>query len=83
MTQRLTINGAGARECTAVTKSDVTTYSPMFDALYVGGAGNVTIVDGDGNTVEFVGVPAGTILPVNAYQVMDATTATSIVGLRY
>jgi hypothetical protein len=72
-----------ARDAVAVTKSDATTYSPPFRALWVGGAGDVAVkTKVGGSAVTFVGVAAGTILPVNAYQVMSTnTTATSIVGI--
>lgn len=50
-------------------------------AVYVGGAGNVTLTTAAGETVEFVGVAAGTILPVRATHVTAASTATSMVGI--
>lgn len=72
-----------ARDAQAVTASDVTTYSPPFRALWIGGAGNVAVKTKVGGTaVTFAGVVAGTLLPVNAYQVMSTnTTATDIVGI--
>ena len=71
---------ASARKAVAVTKSDVTVI-PVTRALYIGGAGNVSLrlVD-DSAAVMHLGVPAGTILSVQAVQVMDATTATGIVA---
>lgn len=61
----------------AVTKSDSTAL--QFKALFVGGAGNVTIKHSpDGADVTYTGVLAGTILPVAGVRVMAATTATSI-----
>lgn len=51
-------------------------------ALYVGGAGNVSVEMEDTSEVVFVGVAAGTILPLRVRRVKAATTATSIVGLR-
>jgi hypothetical protein len=78
------ITAAGAKTCTAITKSDSTTYSPSLDAIYVGGGGDVAIVDLAGNTVTFVNVQSGTVLPVNAYKVMSTnTTATDMIGLQY
>lgn len=50
-------------------------------ALYVGGAGDVELVTRSGNTVTFVGVPAGSILPVDTRRVLTATTAANIVAL--
>lgn len=49
-------------------------------ALYVGGAGNVTVTMAGGASVEFVGVPAGSILPIRVDRV-TAATATGIVAL--
>lgn len=65
----------------AVTKSDSTVVD--FRALYIGGAGTVVLDSPDGDTnVSFVGVAAGTILPVACVKVKNATTATNIVGLK-
>lgn len=84
MAHVFTVSGKGATTCTAITTSDSTTYTPMLDALYVGVTGNVTIVDGDGDTVLFTAVPAGMVLPVSCSKVMaTGTTASAIVGLRY
>jgi hypothetical protein len=77
----------GASDAVAITKSDATEYTPQnggyLDALYVGGAGDVTVKTVDGSTVAFVGAVAGSILPIQCQQVRSATTATSIVGLRF
>ena len=72
---------AAARDGFAVTKSDSTVI--RFDALWVGGAGDVVIRSPRGTTVTFTGVPAGTLLPVSGDRVMAATTATSITGMVY
>jgi hypothetical protein len=77
------IQSVGAQDAAAITKSDTTTYSPAFDALWIGGAGDVTVRTARGTTVEFVGAAAGTVIPISADRVMDATTATDIVGLRF
>jgi hypothetical protein len=51
-------------------------------ALYVGGAGNVKVDMALGNTVTFVGVVAGSILPIQVSRVYNTdTTATNIVAL--
>ena len=51
-------------------------------SLYVGGAGNVRVTTVNGQDVTFVGVQAGTILPISVKRVWStSTTATSIVGL--
>ena len=73
----------------AVTPADATalTGGPCR-AIYVGGAGNVTIVPVNdnagiaGTAVTFVGCYAGMILPVMAISIDNTnTTATSIVAL--
>jgi hypothetical protein len=68
----------------AVTKSD-TTRLVGVRALYVGGTGDIAVVfaaDDTNTAVTFVGVPAGTILPVAVQKVMSTNTnATSIVAL--
>lgn len=71
----------------AITPTDATAIGP-FSGLYVGVAGDVTVVmrNGDGaggvTPVLFKAVPAGTILPI-AVQGVNATgtTATNILGL--
>lgn len=57
-----------------------TPFSRVSRALYVGVGGDVTVEFSDGSTVEFVGVPAGTVLPVAAVEV-TAATATDMVAL--
>jgi hypothetical protein len=69
-----------------VTKSDTDKFMPAtggkINALYVGGAGNVVVRTLSGRTITFTGVPAGTVLPIQCERVMNATTATLIIGLR-
>lgn len=66
-----------------VTPNDSTDLATTARALYVGGAGNVSIDDLSGRTaVVFTAVPAGMILPVRAKRVRaTGTTATNIVAL--
>lgn len=72
---------ASATSSGAVTKSDSTVL--QFRALYVGGAGDVAIKHTEGgDAVTYVGVPAGTILPVSGVRVMSTnTTATNMVWM--
>lgn len=50
--------------------------------LYVGAGGDVEVVTAGGDTVVFVGVPAGAFVPVNVVQVKaSATNADKIVAL--
>lgn len=54
------------------------TWTPR--ALYIGGAGDVTVTMLGGQSVTFAAVPAGAILPIRVTHV-TAATATSIVGV--
>jgi hypothetical protein len=71
-----------AHDAAAVSKSDTTEVD--FVGLYVGGTGDVVIATPRAPTtpVTFSGVPAGTILPVRVAKVMNATSATNIVGFK-
>lgn len=76
---RGTIPGEGVA---AVTPNDSTDLTIIARALYVGGAGNVKINAADGSTATFVGVLAGSIIPVRAARVYSTdTTATNIVAI--
>jgi hypothetical protein len=71
-----------------ITPSDATTYDPPLRAIYVGGAGHVTVTGKNlasppvDATCLFSSVPQGTILEGEFSKVMAATTATLLVGLR-
>ena len=50
--------------------------------VYVGGAGNVAVVTGGGDTVTFTAVTAGSKLPVSVFRVLSTgTTATNMVAV--
>ena len=64
----------------AVTPHDST--ANAYRCLYVGGAGNVAVEMVNGDEATFVGVPAGTFMPIRVAKVkLTNTTATNIVGL--
>ncbi|SFM82714.1 spike base protein, RCAP_Rcc01079 family [Methylobacterium pseudosasicola] len=66
----------------AVTTSDSTNFTTNARSIYVGGAGDVTIVTPANTVVTFKAVPVGSILPVQAKRVnATATTASNLVGL--
>ena len=68
-----------------ITKSDTTVYNPPLSGIYIGGAGNLTIVmagDDPANPVTLTAPPVGSFLNLNIAQVMAATTATLLVGFR-
>ncbi len=72
-----------AKTYAAITASDVTVYDPPIKAIYVGGAGDVTVVggDGSGSSVTFSAPIAGGWLSVQATKVMaTGTGATSLVA---
>lgn len=72
-----------ANDGVAVTKSDNTIYNPPLDAIYVAGAGDVTVITNAGNSLLITAV-AGVILPIKCKKVMSTgTDATGIVGLKY
>ena len=71
-----------AETAVVVTPSDTVGTSAPFRALWVGGAGNVSIQMADGTSVVFAGVPAGVMLPVGGVRVNATnTTATLIVAV--
>ena len=72
-----------ARDAKAVTPANDTDLpSGVCRALYIGGDGNVSLITPEGTTVSFIGLVAGTILPVRAARVrVTGTTATNLVAL--
>jgi hypothetical protein len=82
--QMLLIEGmtSPANDALAVTPSDTAPVTYVSRALYVGGAGNLSVTMQGGGNVTFVAVPAGTVLPIRVTHVRStSTTATSIVNL--
>ncbi len=78
-------NTVSAHDALAVTPSDATVI-PTTRALYVGVGGTVVVVTADAvsasTTSTFVGVPAGTVLPIQVTKVYSTgTTATNILAL--
>lgn len=76
-------NGASnfiATNAVAVTPSN--TADNAYSYLYIGGAGDVSVVTEGGDTVTFVGLVAGSYVWVRTSKVRStSTTATNIVGL--
>lgn len=72
----------GYANTAAVTPSDTTDLSFTTRALYIGGAGNVTLIDANNNTTTFQAVPVGSVLPVRTNRVKaTGTTATNLIAL--
>ena len=74
---------ASAVDAVNITPSDVSTLANGTAlALFIGAAGNVTLITAEGNSALFVGILAGSILPVRTNKVMaTGTTASAIVAL--
>ncbi len=70
-----------AQYAASVTPSDSADLTYRTRAIYVGGDGSVVASIG-GTNVTFVGVVAGTVLPIQADRILSTgTTATNIVAL--
>jgi hypothetical protein len=71
-----------ARHGFAVTASDSVDLPSETRAIYVGGAGDLSVVLAGGDEVVLAGAPAGSLLPVRVARVKaTGTTATLMVGL--
>jgi hypothetical protein len=77
-------NVQSARSAVAITPADGADLATApCRALYIGGAGNLSVIlAADAVAVTFVGLGAGTVLPIAAKRVRGTgTTATNIVAL--
>ncbi len=73
---------APARRGFAITASDSTDLSAETRAIYVGSAGDLSVVLSSGDEVTLAGVAGGSLLPVRAKRVKSTgTTAGQLVGL--
>lgn len=72
-----------ATNAVAVTPHDSTNIGSPTRALWIGGAGNISVeMNGVGSAVVFQGIAAGSLLPVSVTRVNStSTTATQIVAL--
>lgn len=65
----------------AVTKSDSTIYDPPFKAIWVGGIGDIVLVDSGGTSVTYTVAAVPAIIPTCTKMVKSTgTSATNIVG---
>jgi len=70
-----------AYDAASVTPADDGALRPTR-ALYIGGSGDAKVDMALGNTVTFVGLQAGTVLPIQVTRVYSTdTTATNILAL--
>lgn len=66
----------------AVTTSDTVDLTHVSRYIYVGGAGDITLVTSKGDTVLLKAVPIGAMLPIRASKIkLTGTTATNLVAL--
>jgi hypothetical protein len=66
----------------AITPHDTNELAQDTRAIYVGGAGDVSVIMQDGSSVVFSGCPAGLLLPIRCTMVKaTGTTATLLLGL--
>ena len=72
--------GAGVRQNGTIVTPGTLTYNPPLSKLYVGGAGNVTLVMTQSGTVTLTGVPAGSFLNDLGITNVTTATATGLVG---
>ena len=73
---------APARNCASVTPHNTTELANLPKALFIGGAGTVSLIAADDTVAVSFVCPAGAILPVRAKVVRaTGTTATDIVAL--
>lgn len=81
MSTRFSKDSSPSAAFAAITPGDAALPGPTR-AIYVGGAGTLVLTPlGGGADVTFQGLPAGTILPVQATHVKATSTATNLVGL--
>lgn len=73
---------APATDAFEITPSDSTNFNENCRAIYVGTGGDITLVTKGGQTVTFVQVPSGAILPIRASRVnATGTDADDLIGL--
>lgn len=70
-----------ARKFVAITPSDTVALMPGATGIYVGGTGNVVVVDLDNVTTTFSAVPVGYTLPISPKLIKVASTATLMVAI--
>ncbi len=65
-----------------ITPSDTISLNETTRAIYIGGAGNLTVIMKSGQEVTFSNLLNGNILPIRATQIKaTGTTATQLIGL--
>jgi hypothetical protein len=70
-----------AANAIAIPDASTTVLDVVSRAIYVGGDGDLHCLTQAGQDITFVGVVAGTILPIRITEVYNNTTATSLISL--
>lgn len=71
-----------ADNAVAVTPSDSTDLDNVSRGIWVGGAGDISLITKGGTTLTFVGAVAGTTIPIRASRIRaTGTTATGLVAI--
>lgn len=79
---QLTKTFQSATRAATIVPSDVVAGNQVFHSLYVGGAGDVSVVFDDDTTAVFKAVPVGTTLQCSGKRInATGTTATFMLGL--
>lgn len=66
----------------AITPNDTTVFDPPYNAVWIGGAGNLVVVLVGGQTLTITAAAVNTIYPFRIKQVLaTGTTATGVIGL--
>lgn len=75
--------GRPGQKCVAISPSDTVNFTDgACRAIWVGGAGNLSIVPPQGSAISIVGATAGSVVPISAIRVdAGGTTATSLVAI--
>jgi DNA-binding beta-propeller fold protein YncE len=85
MTQRYTPGDSSTESSgylQVITPNDGADLAFTTKAVYVGGAGALSVIDAKGNTVLLSGIPAGTCLRIAVNRIrLTGTTATLIVAM--
>jgi len=80
--RRPKLASAPPRNGAAVTPHDTDELTVVTSGIYVGGAGNVTVITVGGDTITFTALPVGSVISVQAKIIKSTlTTATNLLAL--
>lgn len=88
--ERLFIGAGSPRQGFAITPHQTNALTNLTTHIYIGGDGDLVVETADGTMLTFIGVNAGTLIPIRANKVLvntgdspatATTSATNLVGL--